>query len=298
MVSIIITTYKRPVDILEKAICSVKNQTYQEWELIIVNDYPNDDKLVKSIQRCIEEYNDNRIRYVVHDKNKGACVARNTGIRLAKGEFIAFLDDDDEWCTDKLEKIIPYFNKSNVGLVYSDVYFVYPNKTKYHKNTPNHKYKNNPFKALLINNYIGSTSFPVMTKKAVIESGMFNADMKACQDLDLWLRISKKFHINYCPIALTKYYFSDECITKNINNRIESHEKIISKYNKEYVTDKALLHKKYLNIAADALLTNEYSVTKNYLNKSLKLKYNNISDYLVVIKSLLIVIKRKLCKIN
>ena len=191
MFSVIITTYKRPICVLDRAINSIIKQSYLDWELIIVNDFPDDNKLVEDIRFLIEGYDDTRIKYIVHDKNKGACEARNTGIKNSMGEFIAFLDDDDEWIYNKLELMLPYLQDEKVGLVYSDFISVYKRKEKIHKSIP--IYKHDPFKSLLINNYIGSTSFPIMRKSVVLNVGGFDPCMTACQDLELWLKISKKY---------------------------------------------------------------------------------------------------------
>ena len=297
MFSIIITTYKRPVKVLMKAINSVLSQSYTDWELIIVNDFHEDNNLVKDIRNLIENYKDNRIKYKVHDKNKGACEARNTGINNSNGEFIAFLDDDDEWCNEKLESVLPYFKDEKIGMVCSDAFFIYDTYEKIHKIRPINKHKKNAFKALLINNYIGSTSFPVMTRKAVIEAGGFSPDMRACQDLDLWLRIARKFEIEYCPLPLTKYYFGDECITKNIKARIESHEKLIKKYIQEYNNEPNLLSLKYLNIAADCLLTDDINYFKLYFNKARTLKHTEITNYIVIIKAFINVARNNIKRI-
>ena len=294
MFSVIITTYKRTIDVLGRAINSIVKQSYLDWELIVVNDFPDDKKLVEDIWALIEGYNDTRIKYIVHEKNKGACEARNTGIRNSNGEFIAFLDDDDEWIYNKLELMLPYLANKEVGLVYSDSINVYKRKEKIHRSIPILQYKNDAFKALLVNNYIGSTSFPIMRKSAVLNVGGFDPCMRACQDLDLWLKISKKYKIEYCSKPLTKYYFSDECITKNIKARIESHEKLIKKYNDIYSNDKRLLKLKYLNMAADFIMSEDEEYSKIYLNEAKKLDKKNIWDYSIIIKAMLIVMRNKI----
>lgn len=95
-VSVIIPTYNREFCI-ERAIHSVLNQSFTDFELIVVDDASND-----NTANIIHQFKDDRIHYVKHPKNKGASAARNTGIRLAKGEYIALLDSDDEWHPEKL----------------------------------------------------------------------------------------------------------------------------------------------------------------------------------------------------
>lgn len=116
-VSVIIPTYNR-AHLVGRAIQSVLNQTYKDFELIIVDDGSTDntEDIIKKYQK-----KDERIKYIRRKKNKGGSVARNTGINAAIGEYIAFLDSDDEWLTEKLERQMKVFKStsSEVGVVYS-----------------------------------------------------------------------------------------------------------------------------------------------------------------------------------
>ena len=122
LVSTVITTYKREPDIVHRAIKSVLNQSYKNIEIIIIDDNPT-----------IGEFS-NEIK---NHGNKGAQISRNNGIANAKGEFIAFLDDDDTWEKEKIEKQIKCF-KDNIGIVFCNGYIVDenyepPKKTIYNK---------------------------------------------------------------------------------------------------------------------------------------------------------------------
>ena len=109
MVSVIITTYKREPETVERAAKSILEQTYKDIELIIVDDSPASfDKRI-AVEKRVKELSSS-IKYIKHETNMGACAARNTGIRSANGEYVAFLDDDDEWLPDKLEKQMKKFS--------------------------------------------------------------------------------------------------------------------------------------------------------------------------------------------
>ena len=114
-VSIVITTHNRSA-MLPRAVRSVLAQTYEDYELIIVDDCSTDD--TPDVMRT---FVDSRIRVVRHADNMGQSAAINTGIRLAHGEYIAFLDDDDEWVDQKLSRQVCAFDNSDprVGLVYT-----------------------------------------------------------------------------------------------------------------------------------------------------------------------------------
>ena len=141
MISCIISTCKREPEILKRAIESVRGQTFQDVEIIVVNDAPEDAALEARVRAMIQEFRDDRIRYIVHGQNQGACAARNTGAGIAKGEFLAFLDDDDEWLPEKLEEQLKFMADEEVGVVSCESFTV--DKTgekKYAKRTWPQKY--------------------------------------------------------------------------------------------------------------------------------------------------------------
>lgn len=101
---------------LQATVLSVINQTFYDWELILVDDKSGDESLMIAQQLAKE---DNRIRVISLDENSGAAVARNKGIDLAEGRYIAFLDSDDMWLPEKLEKQISFMERENVAFSYS-----------------------------------------------------------------------------------------------------------------------------------------------------------------------------------
>ncbi len=125
LVSIIIPTYNR-ANLVIRAIESALNQTYRNIELIVIDDGSKD-----QTPQIISQIKDPRIRYIRYEENRGASHARNVGLSLAKGEFISFLDSDDEFLPQKIEKQLEAFEKSeNVGAVYCDTYLLFENKRR------------------------------------------------------------------------------------------------------------------------------------------------------------------------
>ena len=114
LVSVIIPTRNR-VEMLCRAVNSVLSQTFDNLECIVVDDESHD-----NTEKVINSFEDDRLKYFRHEKNKGASAARNTGIRQSKGGLIAFLDDDDEWIATKLEKQVPLLKglPERFGMVY------------------------------------------------------------------------------------------------------------------------------------------------------------------------------------
>ena len=119
MVSIIVPVYRAQAYIAE-TIAMVRKQTYHDWELILVDDASPDDS-AKLIQEMIDEKSTEteRIRLIRKEKNEGAAKARNTGIALAQGRYIAFLDADDIWFPDKLEKELAFMKQMHAGFAFT-----------------------------------------------------------------------------------------------------------------------------------------------------------------------------------
>jgi len=230
LISVVITTYKRNVSDIKKSILSVLSQSYQNIELIVVDDSPSSFAGREAVKKYCETIPDERITYIQHENNLGACVARNTGLRIAKGEYIAFLDDDDEWLPYKLEKQIKLFNTSELAIVYCDAIIIEPNgkqRSFFEKHLP---LKGNVYKEIMSYNFIGSTSFPLIRTEYLREAGGFDPLMEASQDWDVWIRLTEKYTADYVNEPLVKYYIhAGERITNNTGRRIRALHRINEK---------------------------------------------------------------------
>ena len=177
LISVNITTYNR-ADRLIKAVESVQNQSYENLEIIIVDDYSTDytEKVVKDLIKS-----DNRIKYIRHNKNRGNAHARNTAWKNSSGKYIAFLDDDDQWIDNrKLEKQVNIFKKSNenLGIICTSVRLYSSSKDYIVKSVKKPKYIRNHI--LAGNRDIYSPT--VMTTKKIIEKVGF--DVKIPRGID------------------------------------------------------------------------------------------------------------------
>ena len=250
MVTVVITTYKRKPSMVSRAIESVINQTYHGIELIIVDDSPVDYPLREAVRTAALGYENKRkdisVRYIAHDKNLGACAARNTGINNANGEYIAFLDDDDEWMPEKIEKQIEMIMTTNAALVYcgrickdDETGDSSVEKVEYNRG--------NVFKRLLYSNFVGSTSFPLINSRILREVGGFDELMQSSQDYDAWLRIAEKHEIDYIAEPLVIYHtHGGEQITSNPQKKINGLERLNQKY-KGYIDDDLnLWHRRHI----------------------------------------------------
>lgn len=253
IISVIIPTYKRPVETVMRAIKSVLSQTLSPSEIIVVDDSPTDFKESDSLRQAIEKENEN-IVYLKHPLNMGACAARNTGITNSTGEFVAFLDDDDEWMPEKLEKQISCFEDEQCGLVYCDCILSTDDKAS--NNISNRRnlsyicYSGQVHEKLAKENFIGSTSFVVVRKSCFDDVGMFDNDFESCQDYDMWLRIAGKYLVKYVDEPLVKYSLHDnEKISTDYNKCIQGLELLIKKHNMLYRQHPFALAKHQISIA-------------------------------------------------
>ena len=189
LISVVIITYKRPISILKRAINSALDQDYENFEIIVVNDCPEDVEGTQEIEQLINSYRNDKLSLVNHDENRGANAARNTGIKMSKGKYIAFLDDDDEWISKKLRTQHDAIKKSDrYGIAYSGFTRVIKGE-----HIPNYPKSNNEemdsIKRILEDNFVGPTSFSLVSRQAIEKVGTFDEKMKVCQEYDLWIRI-------------------------------------------------------------------------------------------------------------
>lgn len=219
LVTVIITTYKRNVDVISKAVNSILNQTYKNLELIIVDDSPNDYIERINVKNYCTSIKDKRVKYIQNEKNSGACVSRNNGINNASGEYVCFLDDDDEYLPNKIEKMLPLLIKDQeTVLVYCDI-AMYKNK-KYRKKYSEiqQPQKGYVYDKIMRVNFIGPTSIALMRMSTVKMAGCFDPQMEASQDWDLWIRISRLGKIDYVNEVLFNYYSDAGASADRISN--------------------------------------------------------------------------------
>ena len=224
-VSVIVPTYNR-LKKLPITINSILNQTFDDFEIIIVND--GEDEI--SVQKVISEFNDSRIHYLINQRKKGANGARNTGLEQAKGKFIAFLDDDDLWYPQKIQKQLQLFYQSQnkVGLVYSGFEIVSANDPQFSKKIFPQK-KGKLLNDIIIGNFIGSPT-PLIRRDILFDAGPFDESLKSSQDWDLWIRIAKITEFDFVNEILAKYTVHGDQISFDFEKKIQSFDHIIKKY--------------------------------------------------------------------
>jgi glycosyltransferase involved in cell wall biosynthesis len=211
LVSIIIPTYNR-IHTLKRTIESVLSQTYKNWELIIVDNYSTDntDLFVSSID-------DNRIKLLKIHNNGVIGISRNLGVENSMGECLAFLDSDDWWLPNKLEKSVYYINQG-ADLTYHDMYLSSKKNQKFFfKKTRGRPLRAPVFNDLIRNGNPINNSSVLMKKNFLYKIGLFciDKDMVAIEDYDAWLKVSKNTE-NFVKIPHTLGYYW--CGGGNVSN--------------------------------------------------------------------------------
>ena len=186
-ITVIIPTYNRE-KLLVKTIESVLNQTVKADEIIIIDDGSTD-----NTKDIVKNYNKTEIKYI-YQENKGVSNARNHGIQQSSNEWLCFLDSDDIWESNKLEKQIE-FHQKNTHILFShtDELWLFNNKIIKQKK---HQLKPSGFcfEQNIPNTLIGASTM-MIHKKVLEDVGYFDEQLIACEDYDLWLRILAKYEL-------------------------------------------------------------------------------------------------------
>lgn len=221
---------------VEEAICSVLKQDFGDLELIIVNDCSTDNSLA-----LCQMFDDERIRIIQHDVNYGLAAARNTGIRHARADILAFLDSDDSWRQDKLALHTLHLERcKDVGVSFSRSAFIEED------GTPNKCYQMPRLKDIepgyyLCRNPIGNGSAPVIRREVLDDIAFFvdlpngpdlcyfNESLRQSEDIECWIRIALKTNwvIEGIPQPLTNYRLNAGGLSANLYKQLESWERVI-----------------------------------------------------------------------
>jgi len=224
-VSVIIPTHNR-AEFLHGAIRSVFEQTFDDFEILVVDDGGTD-----GAAGVVEAFSDSRIRYLRHQERRGGAAARNTGIVNSCGEYVAFLDDDDEWLDEKLERQMKIMLASpgEVGAVYTGYFIVDRNSGKTcGQIIPRSRGRLYP--DILAGNCVGGTSSVLVRRSSLVRSGLFDETLPSFQDYDLWIRIARHFEFECIAEPMLKYFMQPDKIWTDVEALSRGLDIMLGKY--------------------------------------------------------------------
>ena len=210
-ISIIIPAYNSESTIAE-TIQSVQNQTFSDWEMLIIDDGSTDQTVAK-----VNKISDQRISIFSY-QNAGVAVARNRGLSLAKGNFIAFLDADDLWTSDKLEEQLIALQKNDkAGVSYSwTIDFEDGVANSFSRRKPIF-FSGDVYSDLLIYNFLANGSNPLIRRNAIESIGKFDPMCVPAEDWDFYLRLAKQWPFVVVPKHQILYRQSTQSGSSNVS---------------------------------------------------------------------------------
>lgn len=231
VVSVVITTFNR-AHVIGRCLRSILGQTYRDFEAIVVDDASKDDTA-----EVISAIADERIVFIQHPVNLGQPAAQNTGIKAARGRYIAFQDSDDEWLPEKLERQVKVFETSppNVGVVYTGRWAESEDGRLHIPSAKVEKREGDIRASLLRGGFITSQTVMVRTESVRKVQG-FDESLRHQEDWELWMRLSREVRFRFIPDPLVIVHWSGDGKSFNQKAEAEALEAILLKHAGEFAS--------------------------------------------------------------
>lgn len=266
-VTVVIPTYNA-ITYLPETLKSLLNQTFNDFEVIIVDDGSSD-----RTQEWVGNLTDARIKGVVQI-NQGVAVARNQGIALASGKYIAFLDSDDLWKPTKLEKQVECLEENpDVGLVNTWIENI-DEQGNYLTTVQTPESGSNAWNQIIEENLILCGSVPMIRRSCFEDVGVFDTNLLSAEDWDMWIRIAAKYSFAVIREPLVSYRQHLKSKSNNLHKHLFHRLKVIDKTfqsvpaDLQYLKDRAY-GRAYLSIAWKPLLHKDYKTANAYRKRAL-----------------------------
>jgi Glycosyltransferases involved in cell wall biogenesis len=233
-VSVIIPTYNRP-DLLTDAIESVCAQTFKDFEIIVVNDCGKDVEVV-----CAPYRDCANITYIRHGRNRGLGAARNSGIKVARGEYLCYLDDDDIFYPNHLETLLTFMEEHGVFAAYTDSYEAIQKEMNGVRVTVKRRLLYScdlEFNAILVNNLFPSLC--MMHRRSCIDKiGFFDETLTTHEDWEMWIRLAMEFKPRHIATVTSEY------------RRVDTGGNMTSYNLADFARTRAIIYERYKNISS------------------------------------------------
>jgi glycosyltransferase involved in cell wall biosynthesis len=236
--SVVMPTHNRP-ELLGTAIASVLRQTDQDFEVVVVDDGSPDDRT----ERLVRGSRDARLHYIRLPAQRGVAAARNAGLSAARGSYIAFLDDDDEWLPEKLRMQTGVL--AQCGREVGGVYTARLTIDSVTGSVSVTRSAGSFFDPARSHNLITTSS--LLVRRACLDlAGPFDEQLEVGEDYDMWIRIGLAFRFEYLDVVLVKYYQRDR--SREASKAARALERLLAKHRDLFATDRRVFSGRYLSL--------------------------------------------------
>ena len=263
-VSVVLPTYNRAA-VLGRAVESVLAQTWPDFELVVVDDGSTDDTAV-----LLQSYNDTRLRIIQHQRNRGIAAARNTGVLASrKAEWLAFIDSDDEWHSDKLEKqmgVAQMAGKGKTAVIYTSL-------TR-HQNGRKSRFPqqgaSGHIHADLIGGNLVAASTALVRHDCFAHEEQFDERLSCLVDWELWLRLSHYYDFYFMDEPLVTAHHLPDGVSGEDTAVLEALQHIVDKHQGSFTQDKKQLARYYYLIGDGLCKRGRMENGRRYLERAVK----------------------------
>jgi glycosyltransferase involved in cell wall biosynthesis len=240
-----------------------------------------DDASTDNTAEVVQQFCEGRVRYLRHETNWKVSAARNTGVLNARGEFIAFLDDDDEWLETKLERQVGLLDDCAdvVGGVYTGFVKIDRTTGELLASVVPSK-RGHILHELGRSNCIGTASTVMLRKKCFDEVGLFDETIDFGEEYDMWIRIAHRFDFTYAAEPLVRYSIHEERLSTNYGTMIRGLDRQLRKHGKFFAASPENFSRRYIALGALYCYTRDVEKGREAFRKAIQISPLMLKQYL------------------
>lgn len=274
-ISVVIPSYKTDEEVMTRTINSVLTQSYKPHEVIVVDDNGGNE-YSKNNRNLAFKFGDS-VRFIFYENNMGANYARNTGVNNATGDIIAFLDADDEWNQDYLERNVELIRDKGAKFI-SNGYYIVTKSGKFSFDRSIFK-DGDVSRKILLRDFGGPTSSIVVDRKTIIDAGLFDESLPARQDYDMWIRCAQLVPFFYINEPMMNIYRDghdsiSSSYERNVRGTMMVLNKILNTYNLTKEEIKDVKYAQYARMAMSSAQGNNFADSRKYMKMALIARVN------------------------
>jgi glycosyltransferase involved in cell wall biosynthesis len=237
-VTVVILTCNR-AQMFGRALDSALAQTERDIEVVVIDDGSPDD----AAERVVRDRGDARIRYIKFPTHRGVSAARNAGVLAATSQYIAFLDDDDEWLPQKLERQLETIENSDdaVGAVYTARFTIEEATGRTTTTRIARRFRPGDGNTM-------TTSSILLKRECLTYAGAFDEEFEAGEDYDMWIRVARRYQFTYIDVPLVKYYVHAGNVSKHYAKKIRAIHTMLEKHGSLFAQNRHDLSRQFTQL--------------------------------------------------